>query len=154
MAMERDLVIRLERARDLIASTIEAPLSLREVADEAFLSQFHFHRLFSGRFGETPHEFLTRRRIDLAKKLLAENELTVTEICFALGYESLGTFSDKFKRLTGLSPSEYRRRLIFHFAHAPVRSHRFVPYCFVSPSIIRKIEEAPGESPLLTSTSR
>lgn len=152
--MERDLVVRLERARDFMASGIESPLSLREVADEAFLSQFHFHRLFSSRYGETPHEFLTRRRIDLAKRLLAEGELSITEICFAVGYESLGTFSEKFKRLTGLPPMEYRRKLIFHFAHAPVRSHRFVPYCFVSPGILRKIEEASQEVALLTFGSR
>ena len=151
MGVERDLVIRLERARDLMATAIDGPLTLAKVADEAFLSQFHFHRLFSRLYGETPHEFAVKRRIDLAKRLLAENQLAVTEICFAVGYQSLGTFSDRFRRLTGLSPTEYRRRMIFHFAYAPVRSHRFVPYCFVAPQSFRKIEEASAHGPLLTS---
>jgi AraC-like DNA-binding protein len=142
--MDRELIQRLDRVRDRIADTPERPLKLATLADEAFLSPFHFHRTFAKLYGETPHEFLTRQRIDLAKRLLAENDLSISEICLAVGFQSLGTFSDRFRRLTGLSPTEYRRRLIFHFVHAPVRYHRFIPYCFVAPDL-RKIEESSGE---------
>lgn len=148
MAFDRELLIRLENVRNSIAETLDERLTLATLADQAFLSPFHFQRTFFRVYGETPHEFLTRQRIDLAKKLLAENQLSISEICIAVGFQSLGTFSDRFRRLTGLSPTEYRRRLIFHFAYAPVRSHRFIPYCFVSPGVIssnRKIEEATDE---------
>ena len=148
LAIDRELLIRLQNVRDVIAETLDERLTLATLADQAFLSPFHFHRTFARVYGETPHEFLTRQRNDLAKKLLAENQLSISEICLAVGFQSLGTFSDRFRRLTGLSPTEYRRRLIFHFAYAPIRSHRFVPYCFVSQRAIspnRKIEEASSD---------
>lgn len=99
---------QLERARDLLADRLDTSISLADAANEAFMSPFHFHRLFVGAYGYTPHEFLTNRRIEAAKRMLAEGDLSVTEICFSLGYQSLGTFSDKFRRIVGCSPSEYR----------------------------------------------
>ncbi len=96
-------------ARDWLAAGFDGPAPLDDVAARAGLSPFHFHRLFTGAFGETPHEFLTRLRIDRARRLLlAENE-SVTDICFDVGYQSLGSFSARFRSLTGLSPSEFRR---------------------------------------------
>ncbi len=88
---------RLCRARDLLAAEYQIELSLEKAAREACLSPFHFHRLFTAAFAETPHEFLTHRRLALAKRLLAAGEMSVTEICFQAGYSSLGSFSHKFK---------------------------------------------------------
>jgi len=125
-----DTFRRLCRARDLLSTDYRLMLPLREAADEACLSPFHFHRLFSSTFGETPHDFLTRLRIDHAKRLLAAGH-SVTEVCFEVGYNSLGTFSSKFRAHIGQSPTEYQRSLrrVFGFS-APWRV-MFMPVCFL-----------------------
>jgi len=123
-----DTFRRLCRARDLAGSSFREPVRLDLLAREACLSPFHFHRLFTSTFGETPHEFITRLRLDHAKCMLAANNLSVTEICFESGYTSLGSFSSKFQATIGSSPSEYRRNLhrVFGFPALSV----FVPQCF------------------------
>jgi AraC-like DNA-binding protein len=126
-----DLQKRLEGARDLLADQFDQPLKLEDAAREACLSPFHFHRLFVRAYGRTPHEFLTERRIDQAKRLLAAGDLSVTEICFALGYESPGTFSARFHRMVGCTPTEYRLGAAHFFAISRIKAHRFVPTCFV-----------------------
>ena len=97
------------RARDYLAARFNQRISLTEAAAHAGLSPFYFHRLFAEAFNETPHEFVTRLRIDHAKKLLLAGNHSVTDICFDIGYESLGSFSTKFRCLTGLSPAAFRR---------------------------------------------
>ena len=87
--------------------------------------------MFALAFGETPHEFVTRRRIEEAKKLLLLDRESVTEICFAVGYESLGSFSTRFRSLTGLSPASFRREARVAFggfaSHWPLY---FIPACY------------------------
>ncbi|HXK04563.1 MAG TPA: AraC family transcriptional regulator [Verrucomicrobiae bacterium] len=100
---------RLCRARDFLAASISDPITLDSAAREACLSPFHFQRLFARVFGETPHDFLTRRRMDLAQQLLAAGDQPVTDICLQIGYTSLGTFSSRFAARTGQSPSAFRR---------------------------------------------
>lgn len=126
-----DVRQRLEGARDLLAHRFDEPLRLEDAAREACLSPFHFHRLFVKTYGHSPHEFLTERRMEQAKRLLAEGDMSVTEICFSLGYESPGTFSHRFNRLVGCSPSEYRLGFARFFAVSKIRSYRFIPTCFV-----------------------
>ena len=75
---------------------------------EAGYSRFHFARAFAVAYGETPRAYLTRRRIERAKTLLRSANLSVTEICFAVGFESLGSFSTRFRELVGQSPTGYR----------------------------------------------
>src|SRR5215472_16916028 len=87
---------RLCRARDRLAAEYQAKLSLEQAAREACLSPFHFHRLFTSAFGQTPHDFVTARRMDYAKRLLAQGDMSVTAVCFEVGYSSLGSFSHKF----------------------------------------------------------
>jgi len=125
-----DTFRRLCRGRDLLAAEYRNRVLLQQAAREACLSQYHFHRLFRATFGETPHEFLTRLRLDRARQLLA-SQRTVTETCFEAGYESLGSFSSKFREHFGCSPAEYQRqvRRIFGY-HAPWRIVR-VPECFL-----------------------
>ena len=103
------------RARDYLAARFNERTSLAEAAAQAGLSPFYFHRLFADAFQETPHDFITRLRIDHAKKLLLAGYHSVTDICFHAGYESLGSFSTRFHLLTGLSPAAFRReaRLVF-----------------------------------------
>lgn len=99
---------RLCRARDYLAAHYGRRVFLEDAARQACLSPFYFNRLFTQAFSETPHEFVTRRRIDRAKKLLLAGNHSVTEICFEVGYESLGSFSTRFHSLTGLSPAAFR----------------------------------------------
>src|SRR5690242_9875692 len=109
--VEQETFARLCRSRDFLASRIDQPLRLDDAAGEACLSSFHYHRMFARAFGETPHDFLTRLRIDRAKQLLARDECPVTEVCLSVGYESLGSFSTRFRSIVGYSPIEYRRQI-------------------------------------------
>lgn len=131
MRIDHETFLRLDRSRDYLAARFELPVSLREAAAEACLSPFHYHRLFARAFGETPHAFLTRRRLQEARRLLIAGDLPVTEVCLAVGYTSLGTFSARFHREAGCSPSAYRceARRFFHLR--PLHPPRFVPTCFV-----------------------
>jgi AraC-like DNA-binding protein len=118
------------RARDLIADAYDKPISLEDAAKEACLSPFHFHRLFAQTFGQTPHDFLTQRRIEAAKKLLVQSNMSVTEICFEVGYSSLGSFSSLFQRVVGCSPTDYRIGAARFHSLYRIWSHRFIPTCF------------------------
>jgi AraC-like DNA-binding protein len=84
-------------------------VTLDRAAREACLSPFHFQRLFARVFQESPHDFLTRRRMETAERLLAAGNLPVTDVCLEVGYTSLGTFSSRFAARTGQSPSGFRR---------------------------------------------
>ena len=100
---------RLCRARDYLGARYRDRITLEHAASQACLSPFHFNRVFTQAFGETPHEFVTRIRIEEAKKLLLADNHRVTDICFEVGYESPGSFSARFSSLTGLSPATFRR---------------------------------------------
>jgi AraC-like DNA-binding protein len=102
------LLPALRRARDLIDREYAEPLNLDAMAREAGYSRFHFARAFAAAYRETPRAYLTRRRIERAKTLLRTANLSVTEICFLVGFASLGSFSARFRKLVGRSPREYR----------------------------------------------
>jgi AraC-like DNA-binding protein len=117
----------LLRARELIDAQYAQPLDLDELARVANFSRYHFLRAFRVAFHATPHEYLTRKRIERAKELLAEDKLTVTEICFEVGFESLGSFSTLFHKIVGWSPSIYRARA-WEMRKNPLK---FIPNCYV-----------------------
>lgn len=121
---------RLCRARDYIADRFNRRPSLREAARQAYLSPFYFNRLFTEAFGETPHEFLTRLRIERARRLLLADRASVTDICFDVGYESLGSFSTRFRSLTGLSPVAFRREARRVFGFSRRWKLFYVPSCY------------------------
>jgi AraC-like DNA-binding protein len=124
---------RLCRARDLLASEYQSPIRLHQAAREACLSAFHFHRLFASTFGETPHDFLTRLRMDQAKRLLLSADMSVTDVCFEVGYTSLGSFGVKFRSLVGKTPTEYQREMRRVFGYAkPWLGILFLPDCYAS----------------------
>jgi len=105
-----DDLVRLRRARDLMDRDYAKPLDVPALARGAFMSPGHFSRSFRAAFGETPYSYLMTRRIERAKALLRRGDLTVTEVCFAVGCGSLGSFSSRFTELVGESPSSYRAR--------------------------------------------
>ena len=123
---------RLCRARDRLAAEYQNKLSLEQAAREACLSPFHFHRLFTSAFGETPHEFITHRRLNLARRLLAAGEMSVTDVCFEVGYSSLGTFSQKFHVMAGRSPSDYQREVRKVFGFRAPWHLVYLPACYFS----------------------
>ena len=100
---------RLLRGRDFLLGSLQDPIRLNDVAKEANLSTFHFHRSFSRVFRETPHQYLTRHRLETAARLLRSTEMSVTAVGLETGFESLAAFSDAFRRYHGVSPRRYRR---------------------------------------------
>jgi AraC-like DNA-binding protein len=115
-----DLNRRLLRARDAMDRAYAEPLDVRAVAAVAHLSEAHFSRSFLATFGETPHRYLQRRRVERSMFLLRETDRSVTDICFDVGFMSLGTFSRTFREIVGETPSDYR------VAHGPLGA----PNCF------------------------
>ena len=101
---------RMLRARDVMDRNYAEPLDVPALARIAHVSPRHFGRTFVATFGETPHRYLQRRRVERAMFLLRSCERSVTEICMEVGFSSLGTFSRTFQRIVGESPSAYRRR--------------------------------------------
>src|SRR5437667_10682450 len=99
-----DLRERLWRARKFIDECYDQPLDLAEISKQACLSRYHFLRLFRDSFDTTPHQYLIQRRIEKAKELLRVRSLSVTDVCFEVGFESLGSFSSLFRRCVGQPP--------------------------------------------------
>jgi len=102
----------LLRARDTMDRAFSQPLDVPALARVAHVSPAHFSRQFMATFGETPHRYLQRRRVERAMELLRETKRPVTEICFDVGFSSLGTFSRTFSGIVGESPSAYRARFL------------------------------------------
>ena len=121
---------RIVQAKLFIDSHYAERIDAREIADEACYSKFHFIRTFKSIYGWTPHQYLTHVRIERAKELL-EQELSVTEACFAVGFDSLGSFTSLFKRRAGVTPSEYQRRQLERKDEISKEPLRFIPGCFV-----------------------
>jgi AraC family transcriptional regulator len=128
-----DTFRRLCRGRDLLASEYQSRVLIAQAAREACLSEFHFHRLFRSAFGETPHDFLTGLRLQRARQMLASGT-QVTEVCFDIGYESLGSFSSKFRARFGRSPVEFQRETRRIFGYSAPWHILMIPECFVFPS--------------------
>jgi len=115
---------RMLRARDTMDRSFAEPLDVPSLARVAHVSTGHFSRQFRATFGETPHRYLQRRRVERAMELLRETDRPVTEVCFDVGFSSLGTFSRTFRAIVGESPSAYRRRF------AGAGAHLRVPACW------------------------
>jgi transcriptional regulator GlxA family with amidase domain len=103
-------LVRLRRARDRMDREYTEPLDITELARTALMSPGHFQRSFRAAYGETPYGYLMTRRIERAKALLRRGDLSVTEVCMAVGCTSLGSFSARFTELVGETPSAYRAR--------------------------------------------
>ena len=127
-APDLETLERLGRAREFIDHCYDHPLSLDQISEKACFSRYHFLRLFRQAFNKTPHQYLIERRIEKAKELLGDDELRVTDVCFEVGFQSLGSFSTLFQKRVGQPPLTYRER-----THAK----RQVPGCFL---VMHKLE--------------
>jgi AraC-like DNA-binding protein len=105
-----DILVHLRRARDHIDRHYAEPLDLSSLAAVAGISRYHFQRLFTATYGISPTAHLSQRRVERAQDLLRATNLTVTEVCHAVGFSSLGSFSARFRELVGETPSAFQRR--------------------------------------------
>jgi len=117
---------RLGRAREFIDHCYDHPLSLDQISEKACFSRYHFLRLFRQVFNKTPHQYLIERRIEKAKELLSSEQLRVTDVCFEVGFQSLGSFSSLFHKYVGHAPITYREK-----ARQRELAKRKVPGCFL-----------------------
>lgn len=130
-ATERDRYQRLYHARQFIACSYHLPLDLHQIARQAFFSPYHFLRLFKQTFYQTPHEYLTEKRIEKAKQLLTSSDLSVTEVCFEVGFESLGSFSALFHKYVGHPPKLYRTQTLGRLQIAVLWPQIPIPACYL-----------------------
>jgi AraC-like DNA-binding protein len=138
-AQRLDDLVRLRQVRDRIDREYAQPLDVEALARDVHMSAGHLSRQFKQTYGESPYSYLMTRRIERAKALLDRGDLSVTEVCFAVGCSSLGTFSTRFTELVGMPPSAYRRQA--------AESTRGIPPC-VAKQVARPIRnrEAPAPS--------
>ncbi len=120
---------RVVQAKLFIDQHYPENIDLDNIADEASFSKFHFIRLFKKIYGKTPHHYLTQVRIDHARLLLVK-EITVSEVCFSVGFGSVTSFTGLFKKMVGLTPSAYQQRQQKRNAAMQVQPLQFVPNCF------------------------
>ena len=128
-----DNLARLRRARDLVDREYSRPLDVADLAREALMSSAHFSRQFRAAYGETPYSYLMTRRIERAQALLRRGDLSVTDVCMAVGCTSLGSFSARFTELVGETPTAYRNRDHAALAVVPGRAGTF--------AVVRGIEQ-------------
>jgi AraC-like DNA-binding protein len=124
-----DLNRRLLRARDAMDRAYAEPLDVPSVAAVAHISEAHFSRCFRSVFGETPHRYLQRRRVERSMFLLRETDRSVTDICLDVGFTSLGTFSRTFREIVGETPSGYR------LGHGPIVAPNCVQLAAMRPRV-------------------
>ncbi len=122
---------RMVQAKVFIDNNYADKIHLHNISDEAYFSKFHFIRLFKKIYGKTPHQYLTSMRIEKAAQLLRTGK-TVSEVCYAVGFESVSSFGNLFKHIVGITPStflEVQRQMKIQISKTPLK---FVPGCFVS----------------------
>ena len=124
-----DLYRRIVQAKLFIDDNFAEPIDAGDIADEACYSKFHFIRTFKTIYGRTPHQHLTHVRVEKAKDML-ELGTSVTDTCFAVGFDSLGSFTRLFKTRVGFTPSEYQRQQIERKEQIRQEPLRFIPGCF------------------------
>ena len=130
MNLTTDIYQRIATAKIYIDDNYHEAIDLDQISQKAFLSRFHFHRLFRKIYRRTPHQYLTRKRLDKAKDLLAENK-PVTEVCNQVGFESIGSFSVLFKKEIGFAPQYYRNMAYKKKLEQLAQPMKAIPHCFI-----------------------
>lgn len=131
MALTADIYERMVTAKLFIDNNFDDSLDLATISKQAYLSPYHFHRLFTTIYRKTPHQYLTWKRLEQARLLLEKEGLSITEVCNNVGFESLASFSTLFKRESGYAPQYYRNIAWLKKKLAKEQPRRFIPHCFV-----------------------
>lgn len=126
-------------ARQMMDQGYATSITIEQLSNAVALSPFYLIRLFRRIYKQTPHQYLIHLRITRAKELLRNSDLSVMEICMAVGYESLGSFSTLFRKVAGLSPSAYRGR------SRPTHTPTYIPLCVY---VLHNIEDRPDRQEL------
>jgi AraC-like DNA-binding protein len=122
---------RVVTAKMYMDNNFHEPLELEQISRQAYISRFHFHRLFTRIYRRTPHQYLTFLRLQQAKALLEKEGITITEVCNSVGFESLGSFSTLFKKQLGYAPQYYRNIAYLKKKLASEQPKSFIPHCFI-----------------------
>jgi AraC-like DNA-binding protein len=130
MKLSTDLYQRIVAAKIYIDDNFYGSIDLERISQQAFLSPFHFHRIFRQVYRHTPHQYITRKRMDKAKDLLASNK-PVTEVCNEVGFDSLGSFSSLFKKEIGSAPTNFRNMAWLKKQESLRHPVKFIPHCFL-----------------------
>lgn len=130
MQLTTDIYQRIAAAKIYIDSNYHEDIDLELVSRQAFLSRFHFHRLFRQVYKRTPHQYITQKRLDKAKDLLAQNK-PITEVCNEVGFESIGSFSTLFKKEIGFPPTYYRNMAWLKKQEHKAQPRKAIPHCYV-----------------------
>jgi len=130
MNLTNDLYKRIAAAKVYIDENFQEPINLETISQQAFLSRFHFHRIFTHVYRSTPHQYVTRKRLDKARDLLACNK-PVTDVCNEVGFESIGSFSMLFKKEVGFAPQYYRNMAYKKKMDQLAQPRKAIPHCFV-----------------------
>jgi AraC-like DNA-binding protein len=130
MSLTTDIYQRIVAAKVYIDENYQESIDLELISQRAFLSRFHFHRLFRQVYKKTPHQYLTGKRIERAKALLADNK-PVIEVCNEVGFESIGSFSVLFKKEIGFAPTYYRNMAWLKKQEQKAQPKKAIPHCFI-----------------------
>lgn len=134
MVLKQDIYTKIVAAKLYMDQRFHEPICLEQISREACISRFHFHRLFTRIYKKTPHQYLTQKRIEQAQRLLGEKDMTITEVCNSVGFESMGSFSGLFKKETGIGPKHYRHREQEKKQQTRQMPGLFIPHCFIQSS--------------------
>ncbi|HUB59521.1 MAG TPA: AraC family transcriptional regulator [Puia sp.] len=139
MPIAADVYKKIVDAKVFIDDHFDSPIDLDAIAGEACLSRYHFHRMFRRIYRRTPHQYLTYKRIDHARRILAADaHCTVGEVCMQVGFESIGSFSLLFKKETGVAPGEFREASRHLRVQAKEEPRRVIPFCFIDEIVAPK----------------
>jgi len=131
MQIPPDVYRKIIYAKKFIDEHFQESINLNAISRKACISRFHFHRLFTQVYNKTPHQYLTLKRIDYATDLLKNDEVSVQEICYRVGFESLGSFSTLFKKKIGHAPRNFRNRAWFRKEQSRLQPLSQIPHCFI-----------------------
>jgi AraC-like DNA-binding protein len=129
--LTNDVYERVVTAKMFMDNNFHKSLDLRQLSNKAFISRFHFHRLFTRIYRKTPHQYLTLLRLQHAKVLLEREGISITEVCNSVGFESLGSFSTLFRKQHGYAPQYYRNISYLKKKLSKEEPKRFIPHCFI-----------------------
>ncbi|MBC7873131.1 MAG: helix-turn-helix transcriptional regulator [Ferruginibacter sp.] len=130
MKLTTDIYQRIVAAKVYMDDNYQEAINLEQISKKAFLSRFHFHRLFRQVYKRTPHQYLTQKRLDRARILLSDNK-PVMEVCNEVGFESIGSFSVLFKKEIGFGPQYYRNMAHKKKMEQLAQPKIAIPHCYI-----------------------